>query len=108
MNMGTRRFQMNRQTTTAFNTTAIIVSAALLLIPVFTLGQGPSTATKAAAAVPAQGSAQTKKAWVMPRTPDGQPDLQGYWTSATFTPLERPANVTKSMLTKEEYDQRAQ
>ena len=27
----------------------------------------------------------------VPRTPDGQPDLQGYWTNATFTPLDRPA-----------------
>src|ERR1700760_3204234 len=25
----------------------------------------------------------------LPRTPDGQPDLQGYWTNATLTPLER-------------------
>ena len=25
-----------------------------------------------------------------PRTPDGQPDLQGVWTNATITPLERP------------------
>src|SRR6185295_6088177 len=25
-----------------------------------------------------------------PRTPDGQPDLQGIWTNATITPLERP------------------
>jgi len=28
--------------------------------------------------------------WAMPRTPAGQPDLQGYWTTQTFTPLERP------------------
>jgi hypothetical protein len=27
-----------------------------------------------------------------PRTPDGQPDLQGVWTNVTITPLERPAN----------------
>ena len=27
----------------------------------------------------------------MPRTPDGQPDLQGYYTNPNFTPLERPA-----------------
>jgi hypothetical protein len=27
--------------------------------------------------------------WTMPRTPDGQPDLQGTWTNATLTPLER-------------------
>jgi len=26
-----------------------------------------------------------------PRTPDGKPDMQGYWTNATYTPVERPA-----------------
>jgi len=31
-------------------------------------------------------SAQTYKA---PRTPDGQPDLQGVWTNATLTPLDQ-------------------
>jgi hypothetical protein len=29
--------------------------------------------------------------WTMPRTIDGHPDLQGYWTNDTVTPLERPA-----------------
>jgi len=28
-----------------------------------------------------------------PRTPDGQPDLQGIWSFATITPLERPAEL---------------
>jgi hypothetical protein len=28
-----------------------------------------------------------------PRTPWGHPDLQGYWISATYTPLERPAEL---------------
>jgi hypothetical protein len=27
----------------------------------------------------------------IPRAPDGHPDLQGFWTNATLTPLERPA-----------------
>ncbi len=27
----------------------------------------------------------------IPRAPDGHPDLQGVWTNATITPLERPA-----------------
>ena len=27
----------------------------------------------------------------IPRTPDGHPDLQGIWTNATLTPMERPA-----------------
>ena len=31
------------------------------------------------------------KPWTAPRTPDGYPDLQGIWTNATITPLERPA-----------------
>ena len=28
--------------------------------------------------------------WVMPRTPDGRPDLQGNWSNATLTPIQRP------------------
>src|SRR5437870_6249014 len=27
------------------------------------------------------------------RTPDGQPDLQGIWSFATITPMERPADL---------------
>jgi hypothetical protein len=37
-----------------------------------------------------------------PRTPDGQPDLQGYWTNSTYTPLQRPNSVTKEFYTAEE------
>ena len=36
------------------------------------------------------------------RTPDGQPDLQGYWTNSTYTPLERPKDVTKEFYTRAE------
>jgi len=43
---------------------------------------------------------QTKQ-WTPLRTPDGQPDLQGFWTNATFTPLERPNDVTKEFFSKE-------
>src|SRR5579885_3505407 len=35
--------------------------------------------------------AQTQKKASIPRTEDGHPDLQGVWTNATITPLERPA-----------------
>ena len=37
--------------------------------------------------VAASLQAQTKS---IPKTPDGHPDLQGIWTNATITPLERP------------------
>jgi hypothetical protein len=31
----------------------------------------------------------------VPRTPDGRPDLQGFWTNATLTPLERPEEFAR-------------
>lgn len=38
-----------------------------------------------------------------PRTPDGQPDLQGTWTNATITPFERPDELAgKAVLTPKE------
>ena len=41
--------------------------------------------------------------WTPLETPWGDPDLQGVWTNATLTPLERPdAMADKSMLTAEE------
>jgi hypothetical protein len=41
--------------------------------------------------------------WAVPRTPDGQPDLQGIWTNATITPFERPADLTgKAFFTEQE------
>ena len=41
--------------------------------------------------------------WTAPRTPDGQPDLQGVWANNNITPLERPeAWAGKAELTDEE------
>src|SRR4029453_12804222 len=41
--------------------------------------------------------------WTPPRTPDGKPDLQGTFTFATITPLQRPeALADKDILTPEE------
>ena len=41
---------------------------------------------------PSLALAQARDAsrWVMPRTPAGHPDLQGNWTNATITPIQRP------------------
>ena len=41
------------------------------------------------------------KPWIAPRTPDGHPDLQGNWSNATLTPLERPAGLPL-VLTREQ------
>jgi hypothetical protein len=41
--------------------------------------------------------------WTAPRTPDGQPDLQGLWTNATITPFERPKELAgKPFFTEQE------
>ena len=56
---------------------------------------GPATAQ-----APAKAKATATKAW---RTPWGDPDLQGAWSNATTTPLQRPAKYAgREFLTKEE------
>jgi hypothetical protein len=72
--------------------TALLI-AAVSLAPVAAYGQSRSVAAK-------PGST---KNWTAPRTPDGQPDLQGIWSNATITPLERPDDLAgKTALTEKE------
>ena len=70
----------------------LVVSAVVATAPV--AGQAGATGARPNGSPP--------KAYAAPRTPDGQPDLQGIWTNATYTPLERPKNVTKEFYTPEE------
>ena len=49
-----------------------------------------------------QEAAEAEATWTLPRTPDGQPDLQGYWTTQTFTPLERPERLADQEFLSEE------
>ncbi len=66
------------------------------------------------AAVPVAGYSQsaTADSYEPGRTPDGQPDLQGIWSNAVITPLERPPELAdKEFLTEEEaieYERRRQ
>jgi hypothetical protein len=70
---------------------AVVVIAALSIVSVMS-----------PASVSAGGRAPATT-WTPPRTPDGHPDLRGYWTNATFTPLERPADLAgKEFLTEAE------
>ena len=54
-------------------------------------------------------SAQTAGSWTPPRTPWGDPDLQGIWPSTHMlqTPVQRdPKMGTRAVLNDEEYAQR--
>jgi hypothetical protein len=70
-----------------------IASATLLLAPAIlsAQSQSPSNAAPAKTAKTETKAAADSKPWSVPRTADGRPDLHGYWTSLSFTPLERPA-----------------
>ena len=58
--------------------------------------------------LPAAGQSGAEQ-WTVPRTPDGQPDLQGIWSFATITPLERPSQyLGRDLLTAEEVAQENQ
>ena len=56
-----------------------------------------------ASVVVAPAVAQDSRKWSPPRTPWGEPDLQGTYSNRTITPFERPANVNgREFFTKEE------
>src|SRR5690349_5633239 len=90
-----------------FSLNTVVAIAAAICAPAFVAAQTQSApAAKTAASTAAKtgtNAAATKKPWVLPRTPDGQPDLHGYWTSLSFTPLERPAKYgNREFLTEKE------
>jgi len=66
---------------------------------------GPLLAQQAGSSKPAPSkpAAPPSKAYVPPKTPWGDPDLQGVWNDATSTPLQRPGEQTgKDVLNDEE------
>jgi hypothetical protein len=81
----------------SLSTLAVAIAAALCA-PTFIAAQAQSAPAKTDTSGPS-----AKKPWVMPRTPDGHPDLHGYWTSLSYTPMERPAKYgNREFLTDKE------
>lgn len=62
------------------------VAPILFVISITAAGQSPAALAKPAAGAKAN-------TWKVPRTVDGQPDLQGIWTNATSIPMERPKEL---------------
>jgi hypothetical protein len=69
-------------------TTAALTALVLLCAETSASGQTAPAATNAA-----KTTVAANKTWTPPRMPDGHPDLQGYWTNSTETPLERPKEL---------------
>ena len=66
----------------------------VIAIAVISMSSASGQATKKAAA---------PQKWNAPKTPWGDPDLQGVWNDATSTPLQRPSSVgAKDVLSDEE------
>src|SRR5882724_7552679 len=62
------------------------------------LAQAPSPAKKASVAA---------KPWTQPKTPWGDPDIQGIWPGNVGVPMQRPANLgERTTLTDAEFAQR--
>jgi hypothetical protein len=67
--------------------------------------QANSVAAKPAA--PANKTASSTTTWTPPKTPWGDPDLQGEWPATARIPMQRPASLgNRAVLTDEELGQR--
>ncbi len=81
----------------------MLFTATAALTGAIALGSPAPVTAQAARTAAAADPAATAKKWTPPRTPWGEPDLQGNFSNRTITPFERPANVAgREFFTPEE------
>lgn len=72
-----------------------LAAAALVVVPLLPVAAQNGSATRK--------SSRTKTAWTAPRTPYGDPEIQGIWSNASIIPLERPKELEgKQVFTPDE------
>ena len=82
------------------NQRLLVLVRLLMMVFVLALLIAAPAAAQTLAPAPGKAPASVKK-WTA-KTPDGQPDLQGFWTNSTYTPFQRPNGVTKEYYSAEE------
>src|SRR5688572_23742054 len=90
---------MHNRLTTQFGVLAVVLTVAWVTSPRIA---GQNSTSPATAGRPA-----ARKNWTPPRTPWGDPDIQGQWNSQTSTPLQRPLEgelASRETLSEEEAD----
>ena len=77
-----------------FSWSCVVASAScvVLLLPA-----GASAQSAAVIAVEKKAASLAPKGWTVPRTPDGKPDLEGFYTNASQTPVARPRNLGEKL-----------
>src|ERR1700722_7516913 len=79
------------------------LGVALVLLPAASERVAGQSSQPSQASATNVNARNTAKSPAVARTPDGRPDLQGNWSFATVTPLERPRELgDKEVLTNEE------
>jgi hypothetical protein len=89
---------------TSFRVSILSSISALAVATLLTLplaGQSTSDASKA------KSAEKTSKTWTPPKTPWGDPDIQGMWPGELHAPLQRPADLKdRAALTEKEFAER--